>query len=100
MGGKKHVVAAGLATRCEIQVAYVIGVASPVSLRVETFGTGVISEEELTEKVSRVFDFRPAAISRDLKLHRPLYSATSDRERLQPVENRIPEIPFRLVPLR
>ena len=73
----KHVVAAGLATRCEIQVAYVIGVASPVSLRVETFGTGTISEEELTERVSRVFDFRPAAISRDLKLHRPLYSATS-----------------------
>ena len=73
----KHVVAAGLATRCEIQVAYVIGVAAPVSLRVETFGTGRISEEELTERVSRVFDFRPAAISRDLKLHRPLYSATS-----------------------
>ena len=73
----KHVVAAGLATRCEIQVAYVIGVASPVSLRVETFGSGTISEEELTERVSRVFDFRPAAISRDLKLQRPLYSATS-----------------------
>ena len=73
----KHVVAAGLATRCEIQVAYVIGVAAPVSLRVETFGTGRISEEELTDRVSQVFDFRPAAISRDLKLHRPLYSATS-----------------------
>ena len=73
----KHVVAAGLATRCEIQVAYVIGVAAPVSLRIETFGTGTISEEELTERVYRVFDFRPAAISRDLKLHRPLYSATS-----------------------
>ena len=73
----KHVVAAGLATRCEIQVAYVIGVAAPVSLRVETFGTGTVSEEELTDRVSQVFDFRPAAISRDLKLHRPLYSATS-----------------------
>ena len=73
----KHVVAAGLATRCEIQVAYVIGVAAPVSLRVETFGTGTISEEELTERVSRVFDFRPAAISRDLNLRRPLYSVTS-----------------------
>ena len=73
----KHVVAAGLATRCEIQVAYVIGVAAPVSLRVETFGTGTISEEELTERVSRVFDFRPAAISRELNLRRPLYSVTS-----------------------
>ena len=73
----KHVVAAGLATRCEIQVAYVIGVAAPVSLRVETFGTGTISEEDLTERVSRVFDFRPAAISRDLNLRRPLYSVTS-----------------------
>ena len=73
----KHIVAAGLATRCEIQVAYVIGVANPVSLRIETFGTGKISEEKLTERVSRVFDFRPAAISRDLKLNRPLYSATS-----------------------
>ena len=73
----KHVVASGLASRCEIQVAYVIGVAKPVSLRVDTFGTGTISEQELTERVSRVFDFRPAAISRDLKLNRPLYSATS-----------------------
>ncbi|MEC8954416.1 MAG: methionine adenosyltransferase domain-containing protein, partial [Candidatus Thermoplasmatota archaeon] len=73
----KHVVASGLASRCEIQVAYVIGVAEPVSLRVDTFGTGTISEQELTERVSRVFDFRPAAISRDLKLNRPLYSATS-----------------------
>ena len=73
----KHVVAAGLATRCEIQVAYVIGVAAPVSLRVETFGTGTISEEELTERVSRVFDFRPAAIYRELNLRRPLYSVTS-----------------------
>ncbi len=73
----KHVVAAGLASRCEIQVAYVIGVAEPVSLRVDTFGTGNISEQELSERVSRVFDFRPAAISRDLKLNRPLYSATS-----------------------
>ena len=73
----KHVVAAGLATRCEIQVAYVIGVAAPVSLRVETFGTGKISEEQLTERVSRVFDFRPAAISRELNLRRPLYSVTS-----------------------
>ena len=58
-------------------VAYVIGVAAPVSLRVETFGTGTISEEELTERVSRVFDFRPAAISRELNLRRPLYSVTS-----------------------
>ena len=48
-----------------------------VSLRVETFGTGVISDSELTERVAKVFDFRPAAITRDLKLHRPLYSATA-----------------------
>ena len=73
----KHVVAAELASRCEIQVAYVIGVAQPVSLRVDTFGTGVISDSELTERVAKVFDFRPAAITRDLKLHRPLYSATA-----------------------
>jgi len=73
----KHIVASGLASRCEIQVAYVIGVPAPVSLRVETFGTGTISEEELTERVSRVFDFRPAAISRELNLRRPLYSVTS-----------------------
>ncbi len=73
----KHVVAAGLASKCEIQVAYVIGVAQPVSLRVDTFGTGTISDSELTERVARVFDFRPAAITRDLKLHRPLYSATA-----------------------
>ena len=73
----KHVVAAGLASRCEIQVAYVIGVAAPVSLRVETFGTGSISDAELTERVAQTFDFRPAAITRDLQLHRPLYSATA-----------------------
>ena len=73
----KHVVAAGLATKCEIQVAYVIGVAAPVSLRVETFGTSSISESELTQRVSRVFDFRPASILKELQLHRPLYSATA-----------------------
>ena len=73
----KHVVAAGLATKCEIQVAYVIGVAAPVSLRVETFGTSSISESELTQKVSEVFDFRPASILKELQLHKPLYSATA-----------------------
>lgn len=73
----KHVVASGLASRCEIQVAYVIGVAAPVSLRVETFGTGTISDEELTARVADIFDFRPAAIVQQLKLNRPLYSATA-----------------------
>ena len=73
----KHVVASGLASRCEIQVAYVIGVATPVSLRVETFGTGTISDDELTTRVADVFDFRPAAIVQQLKLNRPLYSATA-----------------------
>jgi S-adenosylmethionine synthetase len=73
----KHVVASGLASRCEIQVAYVIGVAAPVSLRVETFGTGTISDDELTTRVANVFDFRPAAIVQQLKLNRPLYSATA-----------------------
>ena len=73
----KHVVAAGLARRCEIQVAYVIGVAEPVSLRVETFGTGVMTDSDLTRKVAEVFDFRPAVIIRQLRLRRPFYSATA-----------------------
>ncbi len=73
----KHVVAAGLATKCEIQLAYVIGIAEPVSVRVETFGTSKISEHELTERVNRVFDFRPGAISRSLNLQNPIYSITA-----------------------
>ena len=69
----KNVVAAGLARRCPIQVAYAIGVAHPVSIMVETFGTGVVSDERLTDLVREHFDFRPAAIIRDLDLRRPQY---------------------------
>ena len=69
----KNVVAAGLARRCQIQVAYAIGVAHPVSIMVETFGTGVVSDERLTDLVREHFDFRPAAIIRDLDLRRPQY---------------------------
>ena len=73
----KHIVASGLASRCEIQVAYVIGVSQPVSLHVNSFGTGIISDKELEVKISSVFDFRPSAIVRDLKLNEPRYSITS-----------------------
>jgi len=69
----KNIVAAGLAARCEIQVAYAIGVARPVSIMVDTFGTGAVSEKELAEIVSRHFDLRPAAIIRDLGLRAPIY---------------------------
>ena len=73
----KHVVAAGLASRCEIQLAYVIGVAEPVSVRVETFGTSQLSEQEVAMRVRSVFDFRPGAIARDLNLQQPIYSITA-----------------------
>lgn len=69
----KNVVAAGLADRCEVQVAYAIGVAKPVSVLVETFGTGVMDDEKIAEIVNKVFDLRPAAIIRDLGLRRPIY---------------------------
>jgi S-adenosylmethionine synthetase len=70
----KNVVAAGLADRCEIQVAYAIGVAHPLSVSVETFGTGKISDERISELVLQHFDLRPGAIIRDLNLRRPIYS--------------------------
>ena len=73
----KHVVAAGLASRCEIQLAYVIGIAQPVSVRVETFGTSELSDRELAERVKSTFDFRPGAIARDLNLLNPIYSVTA-----------------------
>ena len=73
----KNVVAAGLATRCEVQVAYAIGKAHPVGVFVETFGTGVKSDEAIQEAVLRVFDLRPAAIIRDLDLLRPIYRTTA-----------------------
>ena len=69
----KNVVAAGLARRCQVQLAYAIGVAQPVSVLVETFGTGKVSDEKLGEAVRRVFDLRPSAIIRDLDLRRPIY---------------------------
>ncbi|MFF4582232.1 methionine adenosyltransferase [Streptomyces sp. NPDC001373] len=73
----KNVVAAGLAARCEVQVAYAIGKAEPVGLFVETFGTGTLSDERIQEAVSAVFDLRPAAIVRDLDLLRPIYAQTA-----------------------
>jgi len=73
----KNVVAAGLADRCEIQVAYAIGVAHPVSVLVETFGTHKIEEEKIAELVGRHFDLRPAAIIHHLDLRRPIYKQTA-----------------------
>lgn len=69
----KNVVAAGLASRCEIQVSYAIGVARPLSINVETFGTGNIAEEKISRLVEEEFDLRPGAIIRDLKLRQPIY---------------------------
>ena len=73
----KNVVAAGLATRCEVQVAYAIGKAEPVGLFVDTFGTGLLDDEKLQDAIVEVFDLRPAAIIRDLDLLRPIYTPTS-----------------------
>lgn len=69
----KNVVAAGLADRCEVQVAYAIGVAKPVSIRVETYGTGKVSDDSLAELIQAHFDLRPGAIIRELDLRRPIY---------------------------
>ena len=69
----KNVVAAGLASRCQVQLAYAIGVAKPVSVRVDTFGTGTVSDTQLEDAVEKTFDLRPAAIIRDLNLRRPIY---------------------------
>jgi S-adenosylmethionine synthetase len=73
----KNVVAAGLATRCEVQVAYAIGKAQPVGLFVETFGTQTVPVDQIIDGIFQVFDLRPAAIIRDLDLLRPIYSLTS-----------------------
>jgi S-adenosylmethionine synthetase len=73
----KHVVASGAATRCEVQVAYAIGMAHPVSILVETFGTETIANERIVNAVTSVFDLRPAAIVRDLDLKKPIYRATA-----------------------
>ena len=73
----KNIVAAGIASECEVQVAYAIGVAEPVSVMVDTFGTGKIADDKITEIVRSVFDLRPAAIIRDLDLRRPIYAQTA-----------------------
>jgi S-adenosylmethionine synthetase len=73
----KNIVAAGLADRCEVQVAYAIGIAEPVSIRCDTFGTGKLAEDRLTGLVREVFDLRPAAIVRDLQLKRPVFLKTA-----------------------
>ena len=73
----KHVVASGAASRCEVQVAYAIGMAQPISILVETFGTNTIDEIEIEQAVRTVFDLRPAAIVRDLDLKRPIYRKTA-----------------------
>ncbi|MBR2043398.1 MAG: methionine adenosyltransferase [Clostridia bacterium] len=73
----KNVVAAALADKCEIQLAYAIGVAKPVSVMVDTFGTGKYSDEEIAKAINKVFDLRPAAIIESLNLRRPIYRATA-----------------------
>lgn len=73
----KNLVAAGLADRCEIQIAYAIGVARPVSVSIETFGTGKIADDKITEYISQTFDLRPAGIIKALDLRRPIYRQTA-----------------------
>ncbi len=73
----KNIVAAGLADRCEVQVAYAIGVAEPLSINVETFGTSDYTSEQLVQLIEEHFDLRPGAIIRDLDLRRPIYQKTA-----------------------
>ena len=73
----KNVVAARLAKKCEIQLAYAIGVAQPVSILVETFGTGIVSDEKISEAIAKTFDLRPGAIIKELDLRRPIYKKTA-----------------------
>ena len=73
----KNIVAAGLADKCEIQLSYAIGVAHPTSIRVETFGTGKLTDEELVAVVRENFDLRPAGIIKMLDLRRPIYKQTA-----------------------
>lgn len=73
----KNIVAAGIAEKCEVNLAYAIGVAQPVSILVNTYGTGKISDEAITELIKKHFDLRPAAIIRDLDLRRPIYAKTA-----------------------
>ncbi|MGI6050566.1 MAG: methionine adenosyltransferase domain-containing protein, partial [Acetivibrionales bacterium] len=73
----KNIVAAGLASRVEVQLAYAIGVAYPVSVLVDSFGTGIIPDEKIADLVAKNFDLRPAAIIEDLNLRRPIYRKTA-----------------------
>ncbi len=73
----KNIVAAGLADKCEIQLAYAIGIANPVSIYIETYGTGKVSDEQIVELINKHFDLRPGAIINDLKLRRPIYKKTA-----------------------
>jgi S-adenosylmethionine synthetase len=73
----KNVVAAGLARRCEVQLAYAIGVSHPLSVMVDTFGTATVGEDVITDAVRTVFDLRPGAIIRDLRLRRPIFEKTA-----------------------
>jgi S-adenosylmethionine synthetase len=73
----KNVVAAGLAHRCEIELAYAIGVPQPVSISIDTFGTGSVDDSVIEKAVTEVFDLRPGAIIRDLRLRRPIYQKTA-----------------------
>ncbi|MCD6310610.1 MAG: methionine adenosyltransferase domain-containing protein, partial [Candidatus Eremiobacteraeota bacterium] len=73
----KNLVGAGLADRCEVMLAYAIGVARPVSVHVDTFGTGKIPDEQMVQIINEAFDLRPGAIIRDLNLRRPIYKQLS-----------------------
>ena len=73
----KNVVAAGLADRCEIELAYAIGVSKPLSVMVDTFGTAHVDEDRIVEAINKTFDLRPGAIIRDLDLRRPIYEKTA-----------------------
>jgi S-adenosylmethionine synthetase len=73
----KNLVAAGLATQVQVQLAYAIGVAQPVSLRVDSYGTGVISDEKMTELLRKTCDMTPAGIINKLQLRRPIYAPTA-----------------------
>ena len=73
----KNVVASGAASRCEVQVAYAIGIARPMSILVETFGTETVSPDSIASAISEIFDLRPAAIIDELNLRRPIYAQTA-----------------------
>ena len=73
----KNVVAAGLAKKCEVQLAYAIGVSHPLSIMVDTFGTGIVDDAVIEQAIEKVFDLRPGAFIRDLKLRRPIFSKTA-----------------------